>query len=151
MSLPGDSFRSLLNGFHYAFVCPASTDVAIHVHEDSFSIRMRRAIEEGDRRENHPRRAVAALEGFYIKKGLLHGMQGLAMTQTFYGCNLLPGGSADLHAAGTHSGSFNQNGAGAALAFPATVLRTGEPDPIAEHIEENLLGGSFHVLLHTVD
>src|SRR5215469_11975749 len=64
-----------LDRFNDTWIGAAAADVAVHALNDLFSSGIRRVIEKRRGGENHPRRAVAALEGFDFKERLLHGIE----------------------------------------------------------------------------
>src|SRR5207248_3003630 len=84
-------------------------------------------VDAGDRRHDLARRAVAALEGIMLDKGLLHRVK----VAVVIGEPFDRGYRAILHArrerqAGQHAPPIKQYGAGAALTVVATLLRASK-------------------------
>jgi hypothetical protein len=63
-------------------------------------------------------------------------MQLIAAGESFNGCNLLRGNGDDLGDAGPLCFSVDQDGAGAALAFSASVLASGQIELLAQSTEQ---------------
>jgi len=88
-------------------------------------------IEQRDRRHDHSRGAVRALQRAFFEKRFLQGVELLAPGQTLDGCDSGLSNSADLGYAGPRGSPINQDGAGAALAFAAAVLGPSEVKVVA--------------------
>ena len=93
-------------------------------------------VEQGDRRADLPRRAVAALEGVVLDERGLHRVQRLGRAEA------LDGGDVDafLHhrerQAGVDAAAVDEHGAGAALAAVAALLGAGQAGVFAQRIEQ---------------
>src|SRR6185437_3575591 len=98
-----------MDGIHDPGIGSAAADVPIHRLDDLLVGGMRRAVEKGDARQDHARRAVAALKGFSFEEGLMNRMQLIALRQTFDRLDLLPSGGADSHAATASGQSVDEN------------------------------------------
>jgi hypothetical protein len=71
-----------------------------------------------------------------LDEGLLHGMKGFA-----FGCETFDGGDLPFrqrrqHQAGQDAATIDQDGAGAALALVTALLRTGEPQLLAQGVQQ---------------
>ena len=91
------------------------------------------------------------MHGSRIEKGLLHGGQLAVLLEAFDGCDLLAGRVCDQRLAGVNGLAIHQDGAGAALAFAATVLGSGQVQAIAQDGEQGLVGGRADFHLCAVD
>jgi hypothetical protein len=105
---------------------------------------MKILLEQRDCRHDHPGSAVSALQGFFVEKGLLHGVKLIAVRQTFNRSNLLLPNRGRFGDAGPLRFAANQHSTGAALAFATSVLCTGEIQLLAENAEERGLGIGFN-------
>src|SRR5262249_7124154 len=99
---------------------------------------------------NHSRCAVCALKSFRAKKRFLHRMESVALRQAFYGGDLFLGRGAYGKPAGTHWFAIEQNGAGAALSFAATVFGSREAESSAQDRQQGFIGGSIYTLFRSV-
>src|SRR5712671_5576528 len=88
--------------------------------------RLRLLLEQCGDRHDHSALAIAALRDVIIDPGLLHLVQRALRRQPLDGGDLLAGGLADQHAAGSHRDAVDMNGAGAALCNAATVFGAGQ-------------------------
>jgi hypothetical protein len=66
------------------------------------------------------------LHGALIEECLLHGMQTVALGETFYRRNFLLANVTHVSNAGSPRLAVDQNGAGTALAFAASILASGQ-------------------------
>jgi hypothetical protein len=76
------------------------------------------------------------LHGPLIEECLLDWMQAIALSEAFNGRDLLLGNVADTSDAGSTGLAIDQNGAGSALAFTATVLASCQVKMVAQHEEQ---------------
>ena len=102
------------------------------------------------RSEDHSRRAIPALKCFRFQKRLLHGIEVLASAESFNGGDLLSCRGAGGSDATAHRIAVQQDGAGAALAFPATVLGAGQFQPVAENVQERFVRGRINLMLASI-
>src|SRR5437016_756901 len=106
----------------------------------------------GYRREDLARRAIAALECVVVDEGLLHRMQ-----RSIAGCEALDRADGAAlrrrreHEAGDHPPPIEQNRAGAALAVVAALLGAGQPEVLAQRIEQCGARIERHAMLTAVD
>src|SRR3712207_6676923 len=87
---------------------------------------------------NEPGRAEPALHASGFHERLLHRVEVIAVGYAFDSDDFAALGLAGEHQAGTDEHAVQINGAGPALALFAGVLRTREPEPLAQHVEEAL-------------
>ena len=95
-------------------------------------------VQERDRRHDHSRRAVSALDGALVDKGFLDGRELAVFRHAFDGRDLLA-----LHFIGenqttVHRLAVHQHRAGAAIAQVASLLGTGKAQRVAQHVEQRL-------------
>src|SRR5262245_11843941 len=117
---------------------------------------MWRLVEQRFGRHDHAIRAVAALGRLLGYEGGLHRIGLLGCTESLECRNRVAGGLFDGREARARRLAVDQYGTGAALAEPATELRTVQPERIAQDIEEWLVripglnGGGTAVDLQSV-
>jgi hypothetical protein len=121
-------------------VGPAAADIAVHEFHDLAFRRTRILFEQRNCRHDHARSAVAALQGIFVEKGLLNGVKLIAFRQTFYRRDLLLCDSCCFGYARPLRFAVDQYGAGAALAFAASVFCAGQIEIIAENTKQRGLG-----------
>ena len=128
----------------------AAAEVPLEALADRGLVGRGAAVDEADRREHHPRRAVAALQRVVIVERLLYGME-LAVPRE-------PLDRRDLHAVGLdaehrarlHRLAVHEHGAGPARGGVAADVRPGETEPLAEHEDEKLPRLELEVVLNAV-
>src|SRR5690349_5157302 len=91
------------------------------------------------RLENHPRRAVAALEGTFGQKRFLDWVQTLSFRQAFNREDGLFVDLRDQRYAGRNRFSIGKNRAGTALPLAAAIFRSGQMKVFAQDIQERTL------------
>src|SRR2546422_230797 len=89
---------------------------------------------------DHSRSAVSALERSRIQKSLLYGMQAAIFLKTFDSRDGFSGSRANRNLARAPRRSPQQHGARATLPFPTAVLRPGQTEFIAQHVQERRFG-----------
>ena len=136
---PGQTSGRFVDGRENAGVRAAAADVTLHGRQNLRIRRVPRGVQQGDCGHDHAGSAVGALHRAFFEKGLLDGMELLTLGQTFDGRDLLACGGPNGKHAGTPRLAVNQDGAGAALAFAATVLAPGQIEEFAEDGEEGSL------------
>ena len=107
--------------------------------------------EQGDRRHDHARRAVAALQRAGVDEGLLHRVQATVGSQSLHRGDRGAVGRPEVHGAGPHRRPVEQHGAGAALALAARVLRAGELQVVAQQVQQRRAGRRVHHSFVAVD
>src|SRR5215469_4720766 len=140
-----------LDRFHDAWIGAAAADVAVHALNDLFWSGIGGVVEKRHGSENHPRGTVAALEGFDFEERLLHGIELAPAPQAFDGRNLLSGNGARRDSARANRQAFDENGAGSALAFAASVFGAGQSEMVAQNIEKALVLGCIHAVFGAVN
>jgi len=131
--------RRMLHGFDDPQICAASAHVSVHMSNDLLPAGVRCALKKCGCRENHSRSAISALEGFEFQKGLLHRMERSILRQALYGDYVFARSGTDLHPAGTHRRSVDQNGTGTTLALSATVFGAGQAEVVAQDVQQGRL------------
>src|SRR3990172_286656 len=120
--------------FHDPLMRRTPAEIVIQ-YPDNFIARCFRLLpQKRTRRHDHTRCAIAALESVVIHKCLLNGVQGPVSGKAFDCCYFLPPDFIDGNLARSDCLSIEENGAGAAVVFPAAVLRAcqtkvGSEDP----------------------
>src|SRR5262249_6842531 len=92
--------------------------------------------EERGGREHHPGRAEAALQAMLLVKALLHRMEPAGWREPFDGRDLVPVNLDGEHRAGLDRDAVKQHRAGAAARRVAADVRSGEPERLAEEVDE---------------
>ena len=138
------------HGSQDADVARAAADVAAQVILHLLRGRVRRVLEQRGDGHDHARRAVAALEGALGEKGLLHGMEAVALGEPLHGDHLAAARLVGEHGAAAHGRAAQEHGARAADLDVARALGPREPEPIAQDVEEQLLGPRAHADLAAV-
>ena len=93
-------------------------------------------VEERLRREQHPRRAVAALRRALFGERGLQRMQLRALREPFDRRHVRQADLLRQHEAGEHLPAVDEDGARAALAELAAVLRPGEAQLLTKDLEQ---------------
>src|SRR5262249_16095651 len=125
--LVGRSFDGLAD----ALIGPAATDVAFHRRVDVGVGRPGLLFEQRGGLHDLPALAVAALRYVGLPPCLLNGVISLR-AQTFDGHDCLPGRALHRRLATARGGAVQINRAGAARPLAAAVLRTRQPQYVAE-------------------
>src|SRR2546425_7031910 len=89
-------------------------------------------------------RAVAALRGPQVGERLLQRMELPALRHRFDGAHGMAGACQAQHQARQHRHSIEQHGARAALTQLTAVLRSGESQILAQHLEQRLVWRKCH-------
>ena len=114
----------------------AAADIAVERLDDFSRVRAGIVLEQRDAAHDHSGRAVSALKGSGIDESLLHRMELAVALEAFDRYDGFCCCGADRNLAGASWAAANQNGAGAALAFAATVLGAGEAELVAQNLEQ---------------
>ena len=150
-SLRGALSRGGLDGRDDPRVRAAAADVARERADDVLGARLRVRLQERDAGDDHPGRAVAALEGLGLEKRVLHRMEPAVLGEAFDRHDLLARRLGDRRLAGGRRLAVEQDHAGAALPLAAAVLRAGQVQAVAEDPEEHFLGRGGDPVRLTVD
>jgi len=89
---------------------------------------------------DQPRRAEAALHGARVDERLLHRVQLVAVGQSLHGTHRVALGLAGRDQARAHRRVVQVDRAGTAFALFAGILRAGQAESFAEHVEQALAG-----------
>ena len=104
----------------------------------SSSLGLGHAVEQVGGRDDEARRAEAALHGAGLDERLLHRVQPSPSRQPLDRDDLVPVGLRGEHEARAHELAVEQHRARPALALLARVLRAGQPEPLAQRVEQAL-------------
>src|SRR2546428_1443787 len=115
----------------------APAEIAGHPLADLVVVPRLAFLEQGDRRKDLSRRAVAALERVLAQEGFLHRVQLSALDQPFDGGDAGALELRDQLQAGVHPLSVDDHGAGAALSHVASLLRTRETEVLPQRIQQD--------------
>src|SRR4029078_11574089 len=94
------------------------------------------AVHNIDRRHDHARSAVAALQAVIVAEGRLHRVQFVALCNALDGGDAGAGGLADHDRAGFYRPAVDVDDAGAALAGVAADMRAGQVQVVAQEMDE---------------
>lgn len=139
------------DGVEDADIAAAAAEIAVEGVDDLGVGGLGRGFEEGNGAEDHAGDAVAALHGFSVEEGLLNAVEAVAGGEAFDGGDGLAFGEAGGGEAGGDGLAVQEHSAGAALAFAAAVLGSGEAEVFAEDIEEGTVGGGGELVGLAVD
>src|SRR6267143_955465 len=119
----------------------AATEVPAHVLPDLVGRAGVALLYAGDRGHDLAGGAVAALIGVVVQEGLLHRVQAAVRARDpFDSSDPLPLSLHGEREAGQHAPSIDVDGAGAALAVIAALLRAMQADLLTQSIEERCAG-----------
>src|SRR5437868_4361446 len=104
----------------------ATAHIALQELHDLRLTGIRIRLQQANAAHDHSGSAIRALECSRIEKRLLHWIQSPVLFKTFDGRNGLCGSRTEGNLARAARRSPNQDGACAALPFPATVLAAGQ-------------------------
>src|SRR5207253_4241728 len=108
-------------------VTGAAADIAFQLVPDRRLVQLAAvAVHDVDRRHDHARRAITALQAVIVTEGSLHGMQLVALGDTLDGGDVAAGGLRRQHGAGFYRAAVDMDDAGAALAGVAADMRAGQ-------------------------
>ena len=108
-------------------------------------------LQERDAADDHSGSAIGALESALIEKGLLYGMKLAVLLEALNSENGFSCSFADGELAGTPRRAIQKNGAGAALAFAATVFCSGEAKLFAQSKQQSCVGAGNENPAFSVD
>ena len=127
-----------------ARVRAASADVALQGLDDFRWTGIRIRPQQADAAHDHAGSAIRALKSTGIEKGLLYGIQPAVFFEAFNSSNGFCHGRADGNLARAARCPTDQNGAGTALSFAATVLAACQAKFIAQDVQERRVRGVVH-------
>ena len=129
-----------VNGVEDLLVPGAAAEVSGERLADLVVRRVGTAAQEIGRGDDEARRAEAALHRARVGERLLHRVQGAIAAEALDRDDVVPVGLRGEDEARAHELAVEEDGARAALALLARVLRAGELEPVAERREEALAG-----------
>src|SRR3984957_12736144 len=121
-----------VDGRAHTLIRPAATDIGdrrVDIRVSRFWI----LLEQSHHRHHHAALTIAALWHVEIDPSLLGWVEVAVLRERLDCGHLAAAQTADWHLAGARGRAVNMHGASAALSDPATILRTGESDRIAQH------------------
>src|SRR5205814_8218376 len=127
-------------------VAGAPAQVAGERLADVLARRRRPLRQQRLRRQEHARRAIAALRGAELGKGLLEGMEAATVSHPLDRRDPATFEVGGKREARQHGEAVDEDGARSALAELAAVLRPGESEALAQDLEERLGGGAEHLM-----
>ena len=128
--------RRAAHGAQDAWVRATAADIALQGRLDPRVVGIGVLREQRDRAHDHAGRAVAALEGSDLDEGALHRMQAAVARQALDGGDDVAGRVRGADRARSNRLTVEEHRAGAARALAATRLRAGQPELLAEGVEE---------------
>jgi len=141
----------LLNGDDDAGVGTAAADISLQGLHDFWFAGIGIFLEQRDAADNHSGSAIGALERALIEKSLLHRMELAVLFEAFDGEDGFSFRIANGKLAGAARRAVQQNSAGAALAFAATVLGSGKAQLFTQREEQSCFGVRFESAAFSVD
>ena len=135
--------RRVLDGVDDVLVAGAAAEVAGDALPDLLLGRLRRVVQEVDRRHDHARGAEAALEAVLFPEAFLQGVQLAVLGQAFNRRDLRAIGLDGEDGARLGAAAVDEHRAGTALAGVAADVGAGQEQLLAEEVDEEQPG--FHV------
>ncbi len=132
--------RDPLDRVHDALVTRAATEVAAERAHNLTPGGSGVAFQPRRSRHDHPGRAEPALDGIGRREGLLQRVRTLGAAQPFDRQNALPGQPARGRPARPRRLPVDHDDAGPARAVVAALLRSGQPEALAEQLEQPPMG-----------
>jgi hypothetical protein len=139
----GVKVGGMLDGVEDAGVAGAAAEVAVEAFLNLYQCGLRMFVEEMVGGEDHAGSADAALGSALLEEALLDGVEFFFVGEAFDGGDFGAFGLEYRDEAGVDEFAVHQDGAGAALAFAAAFLGSGEVKVFAEDVEEVLHGWGF--------
>src|SRR5215472_14839611 len=124
-----------LHGRYDAGISAAPANVAAHALTHVLVGGSAAFSEQRDRRHDLTGRAVAALERVVFDERLLHGMELVAVRQTFDRCHMFAGDSRRKCQARQHAAAFDVDRARTALAVVAAFFRARQLKVFTKRVE----------------
>jgi hypothetical protein len=133
---PSVPFSRSFDRLKYLEITGAAAEIAGELFFDLIARRLRIAIEELFRREKKSRCAVSALRRAQIGECFLQGMKPSALSQSLNRGNLAPFQIETEREAGKDRSPIDKHSACAAFAELAAVFRAGQPEVLAQNLQE---------------
>ena len=133
-----------------AFIPRTAAQVAPHVVFDLFLSRRRIVLQQRLRRQDHPGRAEAALQPAVLDKGLLNGMQGVALgpPSIVNSAALRASKASMVQALWT---AVEQHSTGAADLHVTGLFRARQAEPIANEFDQRQVGLNQDIMRMSID
>ena len=144
-------FGGLLNCGDNARMGSTPADISLQSLDNFWFAGILIFLQERDAADDHSGSAIGALECALIEKGLLYGMKLSILLEALNRENGFSCSVADGELAGTPRRAIQKNGAGAALAFAATVFCSGEAKLFAQSKEQICVGAGNENPAFSVD
>src|SRR5215831_20145163 len=139
------------DGAYDTVVAAAATQIAGERPANLGFGRLRIALEQVGRRNDHAAGAIAAMRGLLVDEGLLQWMQLVEGAEPLQRGDLVGTEVRDRHHAGAHDRAVDEHRAGAALREPAAELCAVKLEIIAQHIEQRGVRLGLHRAGRPVD
>ena len=118
-------------------VAGAAADIAFQLVPDGVLVELAAVpVDDIDRRHDHARRAIAALQAVIVAERGLHRVQFVAFRDAFDGGDIGAVGLSDQHGAGLDRPAVDMDDAGAALAGIAADMGTGQVQMFAQQMDK---------------
>src|SRR5262249_52324008 len=141
----------VLNGLDDLVVARAAAQVAGDAVPDLLVRRIGMPLQEVARAHQHAGRAEAALQAVLLPEALLQRVERAALCQTLDGLDGAAVGLDGEDGAALHGATVEADGAGAAARRVATDVRTGQPEVLADEVDEQRAGADLAAVLLAVD
>src|SRR5205085_162593 len=148
---PSSRARDGLHGLDDVVVAGAPAEVPLEPVADLVVARVRMLVQEARGRHDHPRRAIAALQGMVLVERLLHGMERAVPRQSLDRRHLVTVGLHGEEGARLHGLSVQVDSASPTRRRVATDVGAGETELLAQRIDEELPGLDVELPADTVD
>src|ERR1700687_3218646 len=123
--------------FDDVVVAGAAADIAFQLVADGVLVELAAiAVDDIDRRHDHARRAIAALQPVIVAERGLHRMQLVSLRDALAGRDTWAGGLSDQHGAGFDRPAVDMHDTGAALAGVAADMGAGQVQMVAQEIDK---------------
>src|SRR5437899_580387 len=126
----------VLHGLDDVDVAGAPAEVARDRVADFVVLGVPALLEEGVAGQHHPRRAEATLQAVLLHEAFLDGMELAVLLQPFDGGDVAAVGLHGQHRARLHGHAVEEDGAGAAVRGVAADVGAGEPEALAQQVDE---------------
>ena len=117
-------------------VAGAAADLSGDGLADGVLARVGIAVQQGARGHQHPGRAEAALQAVAAHEALLHRVEDAVLLEALDGADLVAAGHRGQHRAGLHRLAVQPGHAGAAVAGVAPPVGPGEPELVAQEVDQ---------------
>src|SRR5260370_9775628 len=140
-----------LHRVHDLRVSGAAAEVALQRGADRHAVGTRLPVEEGERGQEHARRAKAALHGAVAHERVLERMQASVALESAQGRAGAAAQPGRQHQAARRRAPVEQHGADAAHALVAALLDVEDAERVAQQLEERLVGAPLDLARAAVE